>query len=137
MGSSPNNCANRSQPDAEPVLLRDCGQALAAFWQDMGDRMADVAVVPMSEFGRTAHKNGNRGADHGHANCMFVMGGSQERQGVREVARPGKGATLRRPRPGAHHGFPRRPRRAGVAPPGESHAPERFPGYEPKLLGLV
>jgi len=29
----------------------------------------------MSEFGRTAHENGNRGTDHGHANCMFVMGG--------------------------------------------------------------
>ena len=46
-----------------------------AFWQDMGDRMEDVAVVTMSEFGRTAHENGNRGTDHGHANCMFVMGG--------------------------------------------------------------
>ena len=56
--------------------LRDFGQALAAFWQDMGDRMADVAVVTMSEFGRTARENGNRGTDHGHANCMFVMGGA-------------------------------------------------------------
>ena len=37
--------------------------------------MADVAVVTMSEFGRTAAENGNRGTDHGHANCMFVMGG--------------------------------------------------------------
>jgi uncharacterized protein (DUF1501 family) len=51
------------------------GQALAAFWQDLGDRMNDVAVVTMSEFGRTARENGNRGTDHGHANCMFVMGG--------------------------------------------------------------
>jgi uncharacterized protein (DUF1501 family) len=41
----------------------------------MGDRMQDVAVVTMSEFGRTARENGNRGTDHGHANCMFVMGG--------------------------------------------------------------
>ena len=48
---------------------------LAAFHQDMGDRMEDVVVVTMSEFGRTAHENGNRGTDHGHANCMFVMGG--------------------------------------------------------------
>jgi uncharacterized protein (DUF1501 family) len=31
--------------------------------------------VSMSEFGRTARENGNRGTDHGHANCMFVMGG--------------------------------------------------------------
>jgi len=57
------------------VLLRDYGQALSAFWQDMGDRMSDVVLVTMSEFGRTAHENGNRGTDHGHANCMFVMGG--------------------------------------------------------------
>ena len=57
-------------------LLRQYGQALNAFWTDMGDRMQDVALVTMSEFGRTAHENGNRGTDHGHANCMFVMGGA-------------------------------------------------------------
>ncbi len=56
-------------------LLGEFGQALAAFHQDLGDRMADVAVVTMSEFGRTAKENGNRGTDHGHANVMFVMGG--------------------------------------------------------------
>jgi len=56
-------------------LLRDLGQGIAAFRQDMGDRMEDVVFVSMSEFGRTAHENGDRGTDHGHANCMFVMGG--------------------------------------------------------------
>jgi uncharacterized protein (DUF1501 family) len=56
-------------------LLKDLGQGMAAFHQDMGDRMGDVVFVSMSEFGRTAHENGNRGTDHGHANCMFVMGG--------------------------------------------------------------
>jgi uncharacterized protein (DUF1501 family) len=29
----------------------------------------------MSEFGRTARENGNRGTDHGHANVMFAIGG--------------------------------------------------------------
>ena len=57
-------------------LLREYGQALCAFWRDLGDRMADVVLVTMSEFGRTAHENGNRGTDHGHANSMFVMGGA-------------------------------------------------------------
>jgi uncharacterized protein (DUF1501 family) len=57
-------------------LLRDFGGALAAFSQDMGDRMADITIVTMSEFGRTAKENGNRGTDHGHANVMFVLGGS-------------------------------------------------------------
>src|SRR5437868_7701825 len=56
--------------------LTEFGQALAAFYKDLGDRMADVAVVTMSEFGRTAKENGNRGTDHGHANVMFVMGGA-------------------------------------------------------------
>ena len=37
--------------------------------------MENVVLVTMLEFGRTARENGNRGTDHGHANCMFVMGG--------------------------------------------------------------
>ena len=49
---------------------------LAAFYQDLGDRIEDVAVVTMSEFGRTAKENGDRGTDHGHANVMFVFGGA-------------------------------------------------------------
>ncbi|HZQ52753.1 MAG TPA: DUF1501 domain-containing protein [Bryobacteraceae bacterium] len=57
-------------------LLREFGDALAAFSQDMGDRMADITVVTMSEFGRTVKENGDRGTDHGHANVMFVLGGS-------------------------------------------------------------
>jgi uncharacterized protein (DUF1501 family) len=56
-------------------LLKDLGQGLAAFHQDLGDRMENIVIVTMSEFGRTAKENGNRGTDHGHANCMFVMGG--------------------------------------------------------------
>ncbi len=56
-------------------LLRDLGQGLAAFHRDMGARMENVTLVTMSEFGRTAAENGNRGTDHGHANCMFVLGG--------------------------------------------------------------
>ncbi|HEV2446117.1 MAG TPA: DUF1501 domain-containing protein [Candidatus Sulfopaludibacter sp.] len=57
-------------------LLRQYGQALNAFWRDLGDRMQDVVLVTMSEFGRAARENGNRGTDHGHANCMLVMGGA-------------------------------------------------------------
>jgi uncharacterized protein (DUF1501 family) len=52
------------------------GKALAALNQDLGDRMSDVVVVTMSEFGRTVHQNGNRGTDHGHGTCFFTMGGS-------------------------------------------------------------
>jgi uncharacterized protein (DUF1501 family) len=56
--------------------LKDFGDSLAAFHHDMGERMADITVLTMSEFGRTARENGNRGTDHGHANAMFVLGGS-------------------------------------------------------------
>jgi uncharacterized protein (DUF1501 family) len=56
-------------------VLREFSQSLAAFWSDLGDLAEDTVVVSMSEFGRTARENGNRGTDHGHANVMFVMGG--------------------------------------------------------------
>jgi len=56
--------------------LRDFGAGLAAFARDLGDRMSDVVVLTMSEFGRTVAENGNRGTDHGHATAMFVFGGS-------------------------------------------------------------
>ncbi len=55
--------------------LKQFGDALAAFHQDMGDRMENVVVLTMSEFGRTARENGNRGTDHGHANAIFALGG--------------------------------------------------------------
>jgi uncharacterized protein (DUF1501 family) len=56
-------------------VLGDFSQSLAAFWIDLGDLGADTVVVTMSEFGRTARENGDRGTDHGHANVMFVIGG--------------------------------------------------------------
>ena len=57
------------------VSLAQMGGSLSAFYQDLGDRMEDVVVLTMSEFGRTVRENGNRGTDHGHGNVMFVMGG--------------------------------------------------------------
>ncbi len=41
----------------------------------MGDGAANITLVTMSEFGRTARENGTGGTDHGHANAMFVLGG--------------------------------------------------------------
>lgn len=55
--------------------LAEFGQALAAFAQDLGDRLEDVVVLTMSEFGRTVEENGSRGTDHGHANACMVLGG--------------------------------------------------------------
>jgi uncharacterized protein (DUF1501 family) len=56
--------------------LRELGAGLAAFHRDLGSRMSEVAVVTLTEFGRTARENGNRGTDHGHASVSLVMGGS-------------------------------------------------------------
>jgi uncharacterized protein (DUF1501 family) len=57
-------------------LLRQFSSAIAALYADLGQRMDDVVILTMSEFGRTARENGNRGTDHGHANAMFVVGNS-------------------------------------------------------------
>lgn len=56
-------------------ILNQFSASLAAFTRDLGDRMADVVIVTMSEFGRTAAENGNAGTDHGHGGVMMVMGG--------------------------------------------------------------
>jgi len=55
-------------------LLLNFSSSIAAFYQDLGQRMDDVVLLTMSEFGRTVRENGNRGTDHGHANAMFVVG---------------------------------------------------------------
>ncbi len=56
--------------------LDDFGRSVAALVQDLGDRMGDVVILTMSEFGRTVRQNGTGGTDHGHATSMFVIGGS-------------------------------------------------------------
>jgi uncharacterized protein (DUF1501 family) len=66
-GSSQGNLARR---------LADFASGLAALYTDLGDRMNDVVVLTMSEFGRTVRQNGNSGTDHGHATCFFALGGN-------------------------------------------------------------
>jgi uncharacterized protein (DUF1501 family) len=55
--------------------LGEFSKGIAALYQDLGDRMSDVVILTMSEFGRTARQNGNAGTDHGHATCFFALGG--------------------------------------------------------------
>ena len=55
--------------------LIEFAQGISALYADLQDRAEDVVILTMTEFGRTARENGNRGTDHGHAGCMFVIGG--------------------------------------------------------------
>lgn len=56
--------------------LGDFASSIGALVTDLGDRMSDVTIMTMSEFGRTARQNGNGGTDHGHASALFVIGGA-------------------------------------------------------------
>jgi uncharacterized protein (DUF1501 family) len=133
-----NELGRRASEGQLSNLLRDYGQALAAFWRDMGDRMEDIAVVTMSEFGRTAHENGNRGTDHGHANCMFVMNGAAEGGKVygkwpgleREQLYEGRDLALTTD-------FRDVLGELVVRHMGNPSADAVFPGYAPKFPGLV
>ena len=55
--------------------LQDFGDSLAAFLTDFSGRMDDICLVTLTEFGRTARENGNRGTDHGHGSAAFLAGG--------------------------------------------------------------
>jgi uncharacterized protein (DUF1501 family) len=55
--------------------LDDFARSIAALITDLGDRMGDVTILTMSEFGRMAKENGSGGTDHGHAGALFVIGG--------------------------------------------------------------
>ena len=66
-GSSVGQLANR---------LTALSESVSTFVQAMGAAYSDTVVLVMSEFGRTAHENGNTGTDHGHGNVMWVAGGN-------------------------------------------------------------
>lgn len=55
--------------------LTGLGENLGAFAADLGDRLADVTLVGMTEFGRRVAQNGNAGADHGHGSTVLLLGG--------------------------------------------------------------
>jgi uncharacterized protein (DUF1501 family) len=61
--------------------LDDFSRGIAALARDLGDRMDDVVILTMSEFGRAVAENGNRGTDHGHGNAMMIIGGQNVRGG--------------------------------------------------------
>lgn len=67
-----------TQGGAEGVqanLMAQLANGLAAFYEDLGERMNGVTAVVMSEFGRRVQENGGLGTDHGHGSMMMVLGG--------------------------------------------------------------
>lgn len=64
-----------NQPGQLTQRFREFGDSLSAFYRDLGDRMRNVVVLTMTEFGRSIKQNGSGGTDHGHASALFVAGG--------------------------------------------------------------
>lgn len=58
------------------TLMLNLSQSLAAFHADVvqGTTSYGVTLVLISEFGRNARENGDRGTDHGRGNVAFAMG---------------------------------------------------------------
>ena len=57
-------------------LLGALDDALAAIAANMGDAWHETVVVVITEFGRTAHINGDGGTDHGTATVALLVGGA-------------------------------------------------------------
>lgn len=57
------------------IRLDDLARSLAALHADLLAEIDGVTVIVMSEFGRRAGENASLGTDHGHGNCMLVLGG--------------------------------------------------------------
>ncbi len=56
-------------------LMNPLALGLAAFHADIfAGNGRNVTIVVMSEFGRRLQENGSIGTDHGHGNCMWIIG---------------------------------------------------------------
>jgi uncharacterized protein (DUF1501 family) len=55
--------------------LTGFGEAMGAFATDLGDRLDDVTVVAVTEFGRRVSQNASNGTDHGHGAVVMLLGG--------------------------------------------------------------
>jgi len=55
--------------------LQPLALGLSTLAQGLGPILDDTVIIVISEFGRTAHENGNGGTDHGHGNVIWLIGG--------------------------------------------------------------
>jgi uncharacterized protein (DUF1501 family) len=65
------------QPARHAELLQELDDALGVFYTDLTTQGVwnDMVLVVISEFGRRNYENGSDGTDHGHGNCVIVVGG--------------------------------------------------------------
>jgi uncharacterized protein (DUF1501 family) len=57
-------------------LLAELATGISAFMRNLEDRVEDLLVVVMSEFGRRVLENGSGGTDHGQGGVMIFLGGA-------------------------------------------------------------
>lgn len=57
-------------------VITTLDNGLAALRDNLGEAWNRTAILVMTEFGRTARANGNRGTDHGTGGAAFVLGGA-------------------------------------------------------------
>ena len=118
--------------------------SIAALCRDLEDRLDDVLVLTLSEFGRTAAQNGTGGTDHGWGNCLLAIGGPVRRAGggaPRNVLGewPGLAREQLHQRRDLAHTTDFRDVLAEVTSSFlENPSPEQvLPGHEPRPLGVV
>jgi len=124
--------------------VRELARGLDAFTRDLGERMEDVLVVTLSEFGRTVAQNGTGGTDHGWGNCLLALGGAVRRAADRHAG-PVLGRWPGLAREQLHEGRDllhttdfRHVLAELVARHLENPARERvFPGLDPAPVGLI
>jgi uncharacterized protein (DUF1501 family) len=63
---------HENQPGRLAALAGQLSRALAAFHADLHDRLGDIVLVAMSEFGRRLRSNKSNGTDHGHGGLLLV-----------------------------------------------------------------
>ena len=55
--------------------LKELGDAVAAFYRDIGAMKSETTILIMTEFGRRAYENFSLGTDHGRASVWLTLGG--------------------------------------------------------------
>jgi uncharacterized protein (DUF1501 family) len=55
--------------------LTELSEGLAAFATDLGNKLNDVTLVSLTEFGRRVEENGSGGTDHGFGQVALLLGG--------------------------------------------------------------